>query len=66
VTEVGSRPLWLPEEGCFSFWKSEVQSHLADPGVPAVLDDFTGGYFYFAWAWSPAAGSPIVVLEVAH
>jgi len=66
VAEVGVRPRWLPEESCFTFWKAEVQSHLAAPGVPVVLDDFPGGYCYFASEWSPVAGSSIVVLEAAH
>lgn len=66
VADVGLRPRWLPEESCFAFWKAEVQSHLAAPGVPAVLDDFPGGYCYFASEWSPGDGPPIVLLEAAH
>jgi len=66
VADVGSRPRWLPEDSCFSFWKAEVQSHLAAPGVPALLDDFPGGYCYFASEWSSAVGVPIIVLEAAH
>ena len=66
VADVGLRPRWLREESCFAFWKSEVQPRLAEPDVPARLDDFPGGYCYFASEWSPDVGSPIVVLEMMH
>lgn len=56
----------VPERQCYEFWKSEVQSHLvSDPDEGAVLDDFPGGYCYFASEWSDG-GSPIVLLSAAH
>jgi hypothetical protein len=54
------------ERSSLAFWKSEVQSHLAAPGVPAALDGFPGGYCYFASEWTPGTGNPIVLLEIAH
>jgi hypothetical protein len=66
VVEVGLKPRWLPEEDSFTFWKTEVQSHLPARGMPARLEDFPDGYCYFASEWSPTSGSPIVVLETAH
>jgi hypothetical protein len=66
VIDVGSHPRWLPVADCFTFWKAEVQTHLAASDMPAGLDDFPDGYCYFASEWSPTSGSPIVVLEKAH
>ena len=66
VADVGFRPQWLSERTCFAFWKSEVQPHLAVPGVPVMLHDFPGEYCYFASEWTPGFGSPVVLLEKAH
>lgn len=66
VAEVGARPRWIPESGCFDFWKHEVQSHLAEPDRGAYLSSFEGAYCYFATEWRDERGSTIVVLQVAH
>ena len=66
VADIGTGPRWLPVESSFAFWKAEVQSHPSPLGAPASLDNFPGGYYYFASEWSPAAGPPIVLLEKAH
>ena len=56
----------VPERQCYEFWESEVQAHLvADPDSGATLEDFPGGYCYFASEWSDG-GSPIVLLSAAH
>ena len=56
----------VPENECYEFWKSEVQPHLvSEPDGGAHLDDFPGGYCYFASEWSDG-GSPIVLLSAAH
>jgi hypothetical protein len=56
----------VPEHRCYEFWESEVQPHLvSDPYDGAALDDFPGGYCYFASEWSDG-GSPIVLLSAAH
>ena len=64
VANVGSPLRWVPATECFQFWKAEVQSRVA--GASADLDDFTGGYCYFASEWGPVEGPPVVVLAVAH
>lgn len=65
VADVG-RPLrWVPAAECFRFWKGEVQPRVTDPGG-AFLEDFPGGYCYFAAEWGPIEGPPVVVLAVAH
>jgi hypothetical protein len=66
VANCGHRPRWVAEKDRFSFWKSEVQAHLADPDTPASLEDFPGEYSYFASLWAADAGTPIVQLEMQH
>lgn len=67
VVAEGGLPLrWLPEEDCFHFWKSSVQSHLHAAGTQVYLDDVSNGYCYFASEWSVPIGSPIIVLETVH
>lgn len=65
VANVGFPPGWIPETDCFTFWKTEVQPHIASPSG-ARLDEYPGGYCYFAAEWVPADGTPVVVLEMAH
>jgi hypothetical protein len=65
VADVGGAPLWIPEGECFRFWKNEVKAHVASDA--ARLDDFSGGYCYFASQWEPSRpGATIVVLEKHH
>ncbi len=67
VVAQGGHPLrWVPEQDCFDFWKSGVQSHLTTIGPQVDLDDFADGFCYFASEWSSPDGSPIIVLETAH
>jgi hypothetical protein len=66
VADVGARPDWIALKDCFSFWKDEVQGHLADPKQQVGLDRFPDEYCYFATEWSAPDGPPIVVLERAH
>lgn len=66
VANVGAKPRWIPESGCFDFWKREVKAHIAKPGEPVYLESFPGEYFYFASEWQVAGWSPIVVLEMYH
>jgi hypothetical protein len=65
VANVAAPLQWVPVGDCFRFWKAEVQPRTANPAA-ARLEDFPGGYFYFAAEWGPVEGSPIVVLSVAH
>lgn len=66
VADVGSTPRWVPEVGCFDFWKKEVQPHLSEPELSAYLERFPDGYCYYAAEWEQAGGSPIVVLSRSH
>jgi hypothetical protein len=66
MVDVGHRPEWISEADCYAFWRMRLSGNIADPSQPAYLDDFPGGYFYFASLWSTADGSRIVVLERQH
>ena len=66
VAELGSAPEWIPARGCYDFWKSEVQPHLAAADSRLYLDEFPHGYAYFATSWGEDAGTPIIVLEKQH
>lgn len=66
VANVG-RPLkWIPVDEGYSFWKSEVKNHLADPAADNRLEDFPDEYCYFASEWESKGGEPIVLLLMSH
>ncbi len=65
IANVGESLRWIPEAACYGKWKHEVQPHLAEPNQSVFLDDFPGGYAYFASEWTDGAG-PIIVLEKSH
>ena len=66
VADLGFALRWIPTNECFHFWKHEAKTHLAT-GTRVVLDDFPGGYFYFASHWEgPESEAPIVVMERHH
>jgi hypothetical protein len=66
VADVGEKPVWIAEDTCYGFWKSEVQQHLADPEKPVVLDSYPNSYCFNASEWSVVEGTPIVLLEKNH
>lgn len=66
VAGVGAKLVWAPSAERFSFWKAEVIPHLAEPSEHVALDDFPGGYCYFASEWVLSDGALAVVLEVCH
>jgi hypothetical protein len=65
VAEVGVAPHWIPASECFDFWKKEAKPHLAS-GTKASLNEFPGGYCYFASQWQGERATPIVLLEKHH
>lgn len=59
------KPLrWLDAADTRAFWTGEA-AHVADADSASV-DDFPGGYFYFASEWRGASASPILLLELHH
>ena len=66
VADVGSTLSWRSLTSSHSFWKSEVQRHLADPEEVVDLARFPGEYCYFASEWHGAVGEPPIVLLQKH
>ena len=65
VADVGNKLIWVPDDECFAFWKSEVQSHLVTPGDHINLDRFPGAYCYLASEWR-VGDATVIVLERHH
>ena len=65
VADVGMAPRWIPASESFDFWKNEVKLHLAS-GTRAALNEFPGGYCYFASQWEEVVTATIVLLEKHH
>jgi hypothetical protein len=65
VVDVGRAPRWIPASECFDFWKNEAGPHLAS-GKKASLNEFPGGYCYFASQWQGETTTPILLLEKHH
>ena len=60
------RLIWIQLTECFQSWKSEACPHLAKK-TQVVLEEFPGGYDYFASQWDGGdPATPIVVLEKQH
>lgn len=66
VANVGSPLKWIPLDECYSFWKSEVKSHLADRAAENYLENFPDEYCYFASEWKAEDGKRIVLLLMSH
>ena len=66
IDDVGLSPYWIPLSECYDFWRREAQPHLAAPESRACLDDFPGGYCYFASQWKGRDSTPIIVCERHH
>jgi len=64
VADIGVAPRWISGSECFDFWKNEGKPHLASE-ANASLNEFPGGYCYFASHWEGEA-LPIVLLEKYH
>jgi hypothetical protein len=66
VADVGRSLKWIPLDECYSYWKSEVKNHLANPAADNYLEDFPDEYCYFASEWESGRGEPIVLLTMSH
>lgn len=65
VADVGRPPYWIDPAYRFEFWKTEVKPRLADFGQ-AFLDQYPGGYCYFASKWHLADELALIVVERHH
>jgi len=66
VADVGMPLRWIDPSDCYRFWNAEMKAHLAAPDQKCTLDEFPGGYFYFASEWRKKENFPIVVVERYH
>ncbi|MCC6279651.1 MAG: hypothetical protein IT262_03560 [Saprospiraceae bacterium] len=62
VADVGLRLKWVEASQCYSFWKSEAESHIAD-GDLINIDSFPDKFAYVASEWQANGGIPIILLE---
>lgn len=65
VADVGAPLRRVPEAECFDEWKREIQPHLAEPDQAVYLEQFPGGYAYFASQWDDGSSS-IILLSKVH
>jgi hypothetical protein len=66
VADVGLPLTWIDPTDCYRFWSKEIKENLAAPDQKCSLDEFPGGYCYFASEWRRKEKFPIVVLERRH
>jgi hypothetical protein len=67
LADIGASLRWVPAEGRFRFWKSEVKNHLVPREADEFkLEDFPGQYCYVATGWRLRSGASIVLLEKHH
>ena len=66
VADIGEKLEVIAAAQCYSFWKSEVKHHLADPSVTIHLDHYLGGYAYLASEWVRTNSARLILLEKLH
>ena len=66
IANCGDPLRWTQTADLFSVWKREIKPRVVAPTGRFGLDDFPGGYCYFASEWNDGSGSPIVLLEMSH
>lgn len=66
VADIGYKLNWIAPAQCYTFWKSEVKHHVADPSADIYLDHYPDEYAYLASEWIRADAIPIILLEKIH
>jgi hypothetical protein len=66
VADVGNKPVWVPSDQTFRFWRLEVLPHLRCPEDRVRREQFPGEYFYSASEWRGPGESQVVLLEKSH
>jgi hypothetical protein len=56
---------WLDGAQSIQFWKGEARNHLYTEARP-YLEDYPGGYFYYASEWTDASSETIILFEMEH
>jgi hypothetical protein len=65
VADIGHALRWVSLQSAAAFWNEEVKDHLAE-SESIYLEDFPGGYAYFATEWRWAKGGTVFLLEAQH
>lgn len=65
IADCGLPLKWIDKKDSFDFWKSEVNTRLADPSKPIDLDDYPSNYAYLASKWTDKDGI-VILLEKYH
>ena len=66
VADLGYSLRWVRSADTARFWKQELKGHVAPPGSQVSLDDYPGGFAFWASQWSTLAFPCVVVLEKIH
>jgi len=66
VADVGLRLKWVEASQCYSFWKSEAESHIADFVDLIDVNTFPDSFAYMASEWQVNDRIPIILLEKLH
>jgi hypothetical protein len=67
VADVGHPLRWIQVADRFTFWKKEVQPHLAPPDTVGFYpDDYPGEYCYVASLWKCGSSAAVILLEKLH
>ena len=66
VADVGLRLKWVEASQCYSFWKSEAESHIADFVDLIDVNTFPDNFAYLASEWQADDRIPIILLEKIH
>ena len=66
IADVGQPLEWIPNIQTYDFWKREVKAHVAKADGRKTLEEFPGGYFYYASEWKSYEGETIIVLSKMH
>lgn len=64
IADVGQKLKIIDASQYFTFWKAEVEKHLASKS--ARLEDYPDEYFYFASEWVAEGLNPVFLLEKYH
>ncbi len=64
IADVGHKLEIIDASQCFTFWKAEVEKHLASKSTR--LEDYPDEYLYFASEWVAEGLNPVLLLEKHH
>ncbi len=63
IARIGKSLIWIEEEKCYGFWKSEIEANVANPAENIEIDSFPNNFAYLASEWYEESQRPIILLE---